>query len=208
MLQVKQIVNSIFTSNTYLVFDDEYDYCWLVDIGDYTRVSEALPKGMKVKGLFLTHTHFDHTYGINALHKAHPKCIVYTSAYGWEALHDDKKNLSRYHEASFTYKGGEIVVLDEGNTVELFPKRKLIAYATSGHCPSCLTFCVGDYIFTGDSYLPGVKVVTKLPKGNKRQAFESIKKILHLAEGKTICPGHGEMVKCVKQERKYNHKAK
>lgn len=195
MLQVKQIVNSIFTSNTYMVFDDEYDYCWLVDIGDYARVASALPEGMKVKGLLLTHTHFDHTYGINALHKAHPKCIVYTSAYGKEALHDDKKNLSRYHEASFTYDGDEIVVLNEGDFVELFPKQNLVVYATPGHCPSCLTFCVGDYIFTGDSYIPGVKVVTKLPKGNKNQAHESIEKILLLVKGKTICPGHGEMVK-------------
>ncbi len=100
------------------MFDDEYDYCWLVDIGDYARVSDALLDDIKVKGL-----------------------------------------------------------------------------TTPGHCPSCVIYCIGDYIFTGDSYLPGVKVVTKLPKGNKKQAFESIEKILHLAEDKTKCPGHGEMAK-------------
>jgi hypothetical protein len=43
MLQVKQIVNNIFTSNTWMLFDDSYDYCWLVDIGDYEKVADTLP---------------------------------------------------------------------------------------------------------------------------------------------------------------------
>ena len=51
-----------------------------------------------------------------------------------------------------------------------------------------------DYIFTGDSYIPGFKVVTNLPKGNKIQALESVVKIKSLVEGRTICPGHGEIL--------------
>ena len=66
--------------------------------------------------------------------------------------------------------------------------------ATPGHELGCLTFYTGDYIFTGDAYIPGVKVVTKLPGGDRALAAESVEKILRLAEGKTICPGHGEMV--------------
>lgn len=50
-------------------------------------------------------------------------------------------------------------------------------------------------MFTGDAYIPGVKVVTKLPKGNRKLAAESIERIESLAKGKNICPGHGE-VKC------------
>lgn len=65
MLQVKQIVNSIFTSNTYVLFDDDYDYCWLVDIGDFNKVADVLPPGVEIRGVFLTHSHFDHIYGLN-----------------------------------------------------------------------------------------------------------------------------------------------
>lgn len=194
MLQVKQIVNSIFTSNTYLVFDSEYDYCWLIDIGDFKKVAEELPEGVKVKGVFLTHTHFDHTYGINSLHKAFPQCQVYTSEYGKEALYDDKKNFSKYHEASFVYEGTGIVVLKDEDCVELYPGVCLTVYETPGHCPSCLTFMVENLIFTGDAYIPDVKVVTKLPKGNKSQAQESVKKILKLSKGMIICSGHGGMI--------------
>ena len=193
MLQVKQIVNNLFTSNTYIVFDDEYNYCWLVDIGDYEKVANELPNRTSVKGVFLTHTHFDHVFGINALHKDFPDCCIYTAKYGKEALYDEKKNFSKYHESPFVYEGTEVVVLKEGDTIEIYPDVKVTAFSTPGHCPSCLTYQLNNWVFTGDSYIPEAKVVTKLPNGDRIQAKQSIKKILLLAQGKTICPGHGEM---------------
>jgi hypothetical protein len=54
-------------------------------------------------------------------------------------------------------------------------------------------------LFTGDAYIPGVKVVTTLKGGDKVKAAESVERILRLAEGKTVCAGHevteGLMVK-------------
>ena len=52
---------------------------------------------------------------------------------------------------------------------------------------------VEDCLFTGDAYISGVKVVTKLPNEDRKQAKQSIDKILQMAQGKMICPGHGEM---------------
>lgn len=194
MLQVKQIVNEIFTSNTYILFDDEYDYCWLVDIGDYKKVADALPPNIEIRGVFLTHGHFDHIYGANALHRAFPQCMVYTSAYGQEELYNDKKNFSLYHETSFIYEGKDVLIKGEYDGVELYPNVTMNVFATPGHCPSCLTYCVDKWIFTGDSYIPELKVVTKLRNGNRELAKQSEERILELAKGKTICPGHGEMV--------------
>lgn len=193
MLEVKRIVNQIFTSNTYLLFDNHYSYCWLVDIGDFLKVTDALPQGVEVKGVLLTHTHFDHTYGINALNRAFPKCRVYTTEYGKEALYDEKKNFSKYHETPFTYDGNNVVILSDGDSLEIYPGSFLMAYATPGHCPSSLTFVMDNWIFTGDAYIPGIKVVTKLPQGDKNLAMLSTERILALAKQKTVCPGHGEL---------------
>ena len=194
MLQVKQIVNQIFTSNTYILFDDAYDYCWLIDIGDFNRVADVLPPSVEIRGVFLTHSHFDHIYGANALYKAYPQCHVFTSDYGREALYSDKKNFSLYHESSFVFEGKDVSILKDGDIVEIYPGKSLAVYATPGHCQSCLTYMVGAWVFTGDSYIPGVKVVTVLPKSDRTLAKQSKDRIFQLAEGKTICPGHGDMV--------------
>ena len=63
-------------------------------------------------------------------------------------------------------------------------------HETPGHHPSCLTFEIGDYLFTGDAYIPGEKVVTILPGADKTLAAESLERIKRMAEGKVVCPGH------------------
>lgn len=191
MLQVEQIVNRLFTSNTYLLIDNDSDICWLIDIGDYEMVADAIPVGKEVKGVFLTHTHFDHLYGINALHRDYPRCRVYTSEYGKQALYDDKMNFSKYHQASLVYEGTDVEVLNDCDSIEIYPGIFITAYNTPGHCPSCLTYVLNNWVFTGDSFIIGVKVVTKLPKGDRFVAKESIEKIISLSKGKKICPGHG-----------------
>ena len=146
-----------------------------------------------MRGVFLTHSHFDHIYGANQLFQTKPQCVVYTSEFGREALYNEKMNLSSYHESSFAYKGERVDVLREGDKVEIYPNIELFIYETPGHSPCCLTYSVRNWLFTGDAFIPGVKVVTKLPKGNKPQAIESTNKIQKLALHKIICPGHGEM---------------
>ncbi len=49
---------------------------------------------------------------------------------------------------------------------------------------------IGDYIFTGDSYIPGIGVTCQVPHANKEEAKQSMERILRLAEGKKIFSGH------------------
>lgn len=192
MIQIKEIVNSIFTSKTYILYKKGCGLAWLVDMGDAEPVLAFLKEiGLDAVGVFITHGHFDHIYGLPSLVERFPACKVYASEFGKESLASDKLNMSRYHESSMTYEGDNVVVVHEGDEVRLFEDEpSMVFYETPGHNPGCLTMATGDVIFTGDAYIPGVKVSTQLPHADKELAQQSLERILRLAEGKRVFPGH------------------
>ncbi len=64
MIQIKEIVNSIFTSKTYILFLEGVKEAWLVDIGDIEPVVAFLGENhLGLAGVFITHGHFDHILG-------------------------------------------------------------------------------------------------------------------------------------------------
>ena len=192
MIQVKEIVNSIFTSKTYILFCEGEEKSWLVDIGDIEPVGAFLQeKKLMVEGVFLTHGHFDHIYGLPSLLEHYPECMVYTTEFGKKSLASDKLNMSRYHEMPIAYEGDNVVVVHEGESMSLYDgEPEMQFYETPGHNPGCLTMVLDDKIFTGDAYIPGVGANTQLPHANKELAQQSMEIILKLAEGKTILSGH------------------
>ena len=192
MIQVKEIVNSIFTSMTYILFCEGEDKAWLVDIGDVEPVVTFLEeKKLMVEGVFLTHGHFDHIYGLLALLEHYPACKIIVNEFCKKSLASDKLNLSRYQGTPISYNGDNVEVVHDGKCMSLFdgePQMQL--YETPGHNPGCLTMVLGDMVFTGDAYIPGVGANTQLPYSNKVQAQQSMERILKLAEGKSIFAGH------------------
>jgi len=192
MITIHDITNSIFTSKTYILSKEGEDKAWLVDIGDIEPVVEYLEEcGLTVAGVFLTHAHFDHVYGIHALVERFPQCWVYCTEYAKVALASEKLNMSKYNGTPLRYSGDNVVTVHEGEHLTLFAGEPLMGfYETPGHNPGCLTLVVGDSIFTGDAYMPGVGTTTTLPYANKEQAKLSMERILALSEGKSILPGH------------------
>ena len=189
-IKINQIINSVFTSNTFVLMDKRNN-AYLVDIGDFEPI---LQLGVKeIKGVFLTHAHYDHIYGLRELLNRYPNCPIDTSEWGVEALASDKLNFSRYHGDSLIIKCENVKVLSEGDKIELFDGISLDVFETPGHNKSCLTFKVGNSIFTGDAYIPGIKVVTTLPNANKMDAEASKERIAAMAQGFDLYPGHGDI---------------
>lgn len=144
-----------------------------------------------VRTVLLTHAHFDHIYGLNELISRNPEAKVFTNERGRIMLLDAKRNMSYYHETPFTFEHPEkIVVVNDGNEIDLGEEIKAKAVFTPGHNPSCITWVVDDCVFSGDSLIPGVKIVTNLPGGNRAQAAESENLIKQLVGSRTIYPGH------------------
>ena len=188
-MDIGRIENSLFGSSTW-VLRMPGQGTWLVDCGD---VEPLLPLiDLPLHGVLLTHAHFDHIYGLTELMERFPDIRILTNPAGSEALLDDKKNLSYYHESPFSLPGDDCIqTIDDGDHIDLFHGITANVYATPGHHPSCLTYAIGQHLFTGDAYIPGTKVVTLLPEGDKALAAESVERIRALARGRIIHPGHG-----------------
>ncbi len=189
MISVDYIVNSVFSSRTYILSESAYSEVWLVDCGDFDKILDCIGD-RTIAGVLLTHAHFDHIYGLPELLGRFPDCRIYTNEIGRMTLADSRLNMSLYHETPLAVDGPQVRVCIDGDEVHLYQDASVKVYETPGHHPSCLTFMLGDYLFTGDAYIPGIKVVTRMPRGDKKLAQESMERILGMAEGKTVLSGH------------------
>ncbi len=195
-ISIIQFINSFYNSNSYVIRHKYNNNVWMIDCGDTKPIIEYLNiNNLKLKGVFLTHVHYDHIYGLNELYELDNKFILYTSKEGNENLLNSKLNFSKYHERDFKYIGNNISIVNDNDNIKLFPEVIIHCQYTPGHDWSCITFNIGNLWFTGDSLIPGLKTVTTFPKSNKILANESKYLILSkITNSSIIFPGHGEIV--------------
>ena len=187
-MKVVKHTNSIFKSNSYVLIDGTD--CWIIDVGDCKDILQIV-QGLDLKGVFLTHVHYDHIYGLNKLANTIDGIRVYTNLAGQKALMDPIENLSFFHDDPFTFAYPErLVTVDDNQSVLLTSETSIQALFTPGHSETCITWFINDSIFTGDSLIPGIKTVVKLPGGDHLKSVESEQNILALAQDKHIYSGH------------------
>ncbi len=197
MISCVGFVNSRFSSNSYIIAHQDYTNVWLIDPGDVQPILLWMRGHEKesVSGIILTHTHFDHIYGINELLEQFPDSRIYVAnEIGKEALYDAKKNASRYTEY------GPIVIKDTADVrmpeplMTLWPDVVMQVMWTPGHSEDSLCFVVDNMMFTGDTLINNVRTVTKLRGGSEEKLKRSMAQISQFVKrGFVIFPGHGEV---------------
>lgn len=194
-MNIRKVINTVFSSNTFIV-EVAFKEWILIDCGDVKNIiTDAHNQKAAILGVFLTHVHFDHIYGLNELLEAFPKLIVFLSENGRDALYSDRLNYSKYHGTPYVYNGNRLLFL-RNKQVPIIGGTKIEVLDTPGHTQDSLSYVIGDYVFSGDAYIPGVNVVTSLRGGNKEQAENSVSRIKKILQpGMTLCPGHGDCVR-------------
>lgn len=185
MLNVHQIVNDYQHSCTYILYREDCEYVWLVDCGSAIDIVEdwLQTNNKQLKGVFLTHSHDDHTFGLRRLLRLMPDIPIYLSAKeGIKCVQDIRLNLTKYTSEPYQVFSNHFVELKDGDKVKLFSDVELIAIQADGHSPDSIIYKVGKWLFTGDAYIPPLAVVTKLPGADKSRAAESLGMIKELVE--------------------------
>jgi hydroxyacylglutathione hydrolase len=142
--------------------------------GDVPRILAELAKmKLKVRYVFLTHGHWDHTGGVGALKEA-------TGAPVW--IHPlDEGDLGMRADGRFF----------DGQKFEL-GKFTLTVLHTPGHTPGGVCFHAPGAVFTGDTLFAGSIGRTDLQGGSHRKLIASVTgKIFPLGDGLRVYPGHG-----------------
>ncbi|MDE6295616.1 MAG: MBL fold metallo-hydrolase [Muribaculaceae bacterium] len=190
---VKQFINSVFNSNSYVIHNDKDAI--LIDVGDFTPIQQYLDsQGLALRAVFITHTHYDHIYGVPELMQRYPHLPIYTSEFGKQAFGTPKWNFSRYHDQTICIISDNIISLHHNDIISPCDDMKLRVLATPGHDESCLSFICGDSLFTGDSYIPGVKVIATFPRSDKELANVWYGKLAEISQSYDLYPGHGPAV--------------
>lgn len=195
MPKVEIFHNSVvLQSCTYCVYDDITHDGYIVDAGDSEPViSFILLKNITIKGIFLTHCHYDHIYGINEFVEAFPNAMVYCSAETLNGLKDENRNMAyMYQDEGFIAPSdNHYCVINHNSSVLCFGK-EIEIIETPGHDIDCLSYIIGESIFTGDSYTPYAPVIYPWKHSNKEDALrnEQILKDIVNDRKLMVYPGH------------------
>lgn len=195
-MEVVRIENTYRRANSYII-DSGSESVLLVDLGgpSVDLLADWLhKKSKKVGALLLTHEHADHCIGL-LQRDLIGGFKIYCSQYCGANISNPKRNFSEYSSA--------IPILDSDLSFYTVHDRQtlditgveVMALSTPGHSPGCTSFAIGRHLFTGDSLIPGIPIVTQLPGGNKETSKISKAKIEDEINPNTlICPGHGPIV--------------
>ena len=199
---IKYLVNEVppLGANCYTVYDTESKNCLIIDLGgDFSKIlSQANSLGLSVKGVVLTHGHFDHVAGAkNCKANGIPVYISKEDAKMLTSL----TNLSEY--AGYGRLSFEPdFILNEG--LNEIGGIKFEVIKTSGHTEGSICLLLGNLLFSGDTLFALSYGRYDFPTGDYKQLKNSIlNKLFTLDENVEVLPGHGGKT-TIKHERKFN----
>jgi glyoxylase-like metal-dependent hydrolase (beta-lactamase superfamily II) len=137
--------------------------------GEVDRIAEeAGREGLRIRYIFNTHGHWDHTAGNDRLKKLTGASVV---RHRLDAGADVDIPLQDEKE----FRVGEIV---------------FTVYHTPGHTPGGVCLYANGHLFTGDTLFVGDSGRTDLPGGHRPTLGASIRRLMELPDETIVWPGH------------------
>ena len=194
MLEIRDLSVGILQTNAYVVFDRDSGEGILVDPGDEAeRIIDLVKRcGVRVRGIYLTHAHFDHLLAVRDLrsdlgcgfylHRGDELILKLAPKYAREFI---GRVIPPPPDPDGWIEDGQIIRIGESSC-------KIIH--TPGHTPGSVCYLLEEerVVLTGDTLFAGSIGRADLPGGDLRQLRSSIlDKLLKLPDDYAIYPGHG-----------------
>lgn len=193
-VSVRRYVNGPLRQNCYILADAEDD-ALIVDPGSEPDVIAGIldEQGWQARAIVNTHGHFDHVGAVADL-MARFDLPFY--------LHGgDEPMLRRANLYALVFGSREAISIPE----MIFDLRELTApleiglfnidwLETPGHTPGSVCYRIGDWLFTGDTVLPGSVGDMKLPGADPTALANSLDALEALPPDLLMHPGHGRPV--------------
>ena len=198
----------VVSSNMYLI--PANGRCLVIDPAVSEQAEQLLQQCRTEQcTILLTHEHFDHISGVNRFKELF-ECQVICSQTCAERVEDSRKNAAAYFQAMFFEREKDIRryiaqtvdadyvchadMVYKGQMELKWEDLTIRLTEAPGHSPGSQIFETGEHwYFTGDSWIPGHEVITRLPGGSKK-IYEkcTLPYLEHIAPESIIFPGHGE----------------
>ena len=194
-IEVHTIVNEILQSCTYILTKEGEEGAYIIDCGDSAPILSYLEHNNKsLKGVFLTHSHYDHIYGLNEIIEKYPDLDVCASEKSFLGLGDPDLNMSYlYTDEDFVVKFSKehSFVVGEKKNIDILGET-MSCMATPGHDVDCVSYQIDNMLFTGDSYNPNLPVFTKWRNSDADLAIknEAMLSRLIVEKALSVYPGH------------------
>ncbi|MBR6099374.1 MBL fold metallo-hydrolase [bacterium] len=201
---MKTYIAGPIDANNYLIWDESTKEAILIDCSDYCEdiLNDVEKENLNVKYILLTHGHFDHVMGVNAMKRTLNAQVV---------LHKNDsvlvENINEFGNIFLGLPQLEIPQVDfyvkEGDVLQFGNEEVRVIY-TPGHTEGGVCYKIGDKLFCGDTLFRGSYGRTDLFGGD----FDKIKAslndiILKLDDNIVAYPGHGDET-TIKYEKVYN----
>lgn len=209
-IKIGRMVLGVCQTNCYFVYRTGNPEAIVIDPADNgDKIANALERnGFQVAGVLLTHGHFDHIMGCEALldavnaNAAEP-VKVYANEAEKELLQDACLNLSKSMQEPCTLEAD--VYVKDGDEITIAGMTcKVIS--TPGHTTggTCYYFEEGGFVVCGDTLFAESVGRTDFPTGSMSTLVRSIKEKLFILPEETLAyPGHGDST-TIGHEKKYN----
>lgn len=213
-IKIGRMVLGVCQTNCYFLYRDGEQGCIVVDPADQgVSIYSALQKnGFRVEAILLTHGHFDHIWGLDALRDAANAAAeadgretvkVYAHEAERELLRDARKNVSE--QAGRACVTSADVYVKDGQEIAA-AGMTCKAIATPGHTAGgcCYYFQEAGFLLAGDTLFAESVGRTDFPTGNMSTLVRSIRdKLFVLPEDTKVYPGHGDDT-TIGHEKAYN----